>query len=394
MPNVGRELSGLDRFGPVLDALPGPAYLVGGTVRDVLVGAPPRFDFDIAVVGDAEAYARALADRLGGNVTVHGRFGTATVHYDTGAHVDVATARTETYAAPAALPDVAPASSIDDDLRRRDFTINAMAIALPSGDLVDLFRGQQHLRDRLVWVLHERSFVDDPTRIFRAARYETRLDFRMDPKTETLAMASASDVRLLTGARIREELVAILEEEDPEPALARLAQLGVSDALGITFAPQGLQQRLRALAQRYNLQLPRWHLGLLSLNAPDGFFDQLKVPQRVAASVEAAHREEQTLVAALGDAHDPAAMVAAVEATGADTPLYVLARHDTPALHDYFDRLRRVRLDVDGEDLAALGLEQSPRVGEVLAELRRRKLNGELPGRAEELAAARELIDE
>lgn len=394
MPNVGRELSGLDRFGPVLDALPGPAYLVGGTVRDVLVGAPPRFDFDIAVVGDAEAYARALADRLGGNVTVHGRFGTATVHYDTGAHVDVATARTETYAAPAALPDVAPASSIDDDLRRRDFTINAMAIALPSGDLVDLFRGQQHLRDRLVWVLHERSFVDDPTRIFRAARYETRLDFRMDPKTETLAMASASDVRLLTGARIREELVAILEEEDPEPALARLAQLGVSDALGITFAPQGLQQRLRALAQRYDLQLPRWHLGLLSLNAPDGFFDQLKVPQRVAASVEAAHREEQTLVAALGDAHDPAAMVAAVEATGADTPLYVLARHDTPALHDYFDRLRRVRLDVDGEDLAALGLEQSPRVGEVLAELRRRKLNGELPGRAEELAAARELIDE
>lgn len=394
MPNVGRELSGLDRFGPVLDALPGPAYLVGGTVRDVLVGAPPRFDFDIAVVGDAEAYARALADRLGGNVTVHGRFGTATVHYDTGAHVDVATARTETYAAPAALPDVAPASSIDDDLRRRDFTINAMAIALPSGDLVDLFRGQQHLRDRLVWVLHERSFVDDPTRIFRAARYETRLDFRMDPKTETLAMASASDVRLLTGARIREELVAILEEEDPEPALARLAQLGVSDALGITFAPQGLQQRLRALAQRYNLQLPRWHLGLLSLNAPDGFFDQLKVPQRVAASVEAAHREEQTLVAALGDAHDPAAIVAAVEATGADTPLYVLARHDTPALQDYFDRLRRVRLDVDGEDLAALGLEQSPRVGEVLAELRRRKLNGELPGRAEELAAARELIDE
>lgn len=394
MPNVGRELSGLDRFGPVLDALPGPAYLVGGTVRDVLVGAPPRFDFDIAVVGDAEAYARALADRLGGNVTVHGRFGTATVHYDTGAHVDVATARTETYAAPAALPDVAPASSIDDDLRRRDFTINAMAIALPSGDLVDLFRGQQHLRDRLVWVLHERSFVDDPTRIFRAARYETRLDFRMDPKTETLAMASASDVRLLTGARIREELVAILEEEDPEPALARLAQLGVSDALGITFAPQGLQQRLRALAQRYDLQLPRWHLGLLSLNAPDGFFDQLKVPQRVAASVEAAHREEQTLVAALSDAHDPAAIVAAVEATGADTPLYVLARHDTPALHDYFDRLRRVRLDVDGEDLAALGLEQSPRVGEVLAELRRRKLNGELPGRAEELAAARELIDE
>jgi tRNA nucleotidyltransferase (CCA-adding enzyme) len=394
VPNVGRELSGLERFGPVLDALPGPAYLVGGTVRDVLVGAPPRFDFDVAVVGDAEAFARALAERLGGTVTVHDRFGTATVHYADGAHVDLATARTETYAAPAALPDVAPASSIEDDLRRRDFTINAMAIALPSADLVDLFRGREHIRDRLVWALHERSFVDDPTRIFRGARYETRLGFRMDPKTETLAMASASDVRLLTGARVREELVAIFEEDEPEPTLARLAQLGVADALGIAFARPGLQQRLRALAERYDLQVPRWHLGLLSIGAPDGWLDELHVPQRVAESVEAAHREENALVAALADAHDPAAIVGAVEATGADTPLYVLAQHDTPALHDYFERLRRVRLDVDGEDLAALGLEQSPRVGEVLAELRRRKLNGELPGRAEELAAARELIDE
>src|SRR5881396_582987 len=103
--NLARELNGLERFGPVLDALPSPpSYLVGGTVRDLLLRRPPRFDFDLAVVGDAEAYARELAARLGGTVTTHGRFGTATVHYGDGAHVDVATARTETYAAPAALP--------------------------------------------------------------------------------------------------------------------------------------------------------------------------------------------------------------------------------------------------------------------------------------------------
>src|SRR6266571_2798623 len=135
--NVGGELSGLERFGPVLDALPGPAYLVGGTVRDLLLGRPPRFDFDLAVVGDAERFARELGERLGGRVTLHGRFGTAVVHYGDRAHVDVATARTETYAAPAALPDVAPARSIEDDLRRRDFTINAMAIELAGGELVD-----------------------------------------------------------------------------------------------------------------------------------------------------------------------------------------------------------------------------------------------------------------
>src|SRR5437667_9442365 len=122
--NLVRELSGLERFEPVLDALPAPAYLVGGTVRDLLLGRPSRFDFDLAVVGDAEAYARDLAARLGGRVTTHGRFGTATVRFAGGAHVDVATARTESYAAPAALPDVAPADTIVDDLARRDFTIN------------------------------------------------------------------------------------------------------------------------------------------------------------------------------------------------------------------------------------------------------------------------------
>src|ERR687885_762604 len=212
--SLAYELSGLERFEPVLDALPGPAYLVGGTVRDLLLRAAPRFDFDLAVLGDGEAYARALADRLDGRMTVHDRFGTATVHYDGGAHVDVATARTETYATPAALPDVAPAPTIEQDLARRDFTINAMAISLPDGELVDPFAGAQHLREQLVRVLHERSFVDDPTRIFRAARYETRLRFRMDPKTETLALLAVPDVRRVSGARIREELFAIFDEGD------------------------------------------------------------------------------------------------------------------------------------------------------------------------------------
>jgi len=186
--NLGRELVELERFEPVLDALPGPAYLVGGTVRDLLLRRPPRFDVDLAVVGDGAAYAEQLAARLNGHVTTHDRFGTATVHYGSDAHVDVASARTETYAAPGALPDVAPAASIEADLARRDFTVNAIAVSLPDGAVVDPHRGIEHLRDRLVRVLHEQSFVDDPTRIFRAARYEARLGFRMDPKTETLAL--------------------------------------------------------------------------------------------------------------------------------------------------------------------------------------------------------------
>jgi len=395
--NLARELSGLERFEPVLDALPGPSYLVGGTVRDLLHERPPQFDFDLAVVGDAEAYARELARRLGGRVTTHGRFGTAVVHYGDHAHVDVATARTETYPGPATLPDVAAAATIEDDLGRRDFTINAMAISLPDGQLVDPFRGVEHLRERIVRVLHERSFVDDPTRIFRAARYETRVGFRMDPKTETLALMAAPEVRLLSGARVREELVAIFEEDEPEQTLARLHALCVDAALGVPFPakPTRLQDRLRELNAMYGLGLPRWHLGLLSVQAPDGWLDAIKVTRRVAESVEAARREEPYLSASLaGREATPAEIVETVEGTGSDTPLYALALRELPALRRYFERLRSVRLDINGEDLASLGLAESPRVGEVLAELKRRKLNGELADRAEELAAARELIAE
>jgi tRNA nucleotidyltransferase (CCA-adding enzyme) len=393
--DLATELRALDRLAPVLDALRGPAYLVGGTVRDLLLGRPHRFDFDLAVVGDAEAFAQELGELLGGRVTLHGRFGTAVVRYGGDAHVDVATARTETYAAPAALPDVAPARSIEEDLARRDFTINAMAIELPGGELVDPRNGREHLQDRLVRVLHERSFEDDPTRIFRAARYETRLGFRMDPKTETLALVAVPLVGRLSGARIREELYAIFAEDYPERALTRLHQLGVDEALEMVFVPvPGLLARLHDLNDRYALGLPAWHLGLLSIDAPAGLLDELKVQARVARSVEAAHRCAQQLEDNLSKQATPAEIVAEVERAGVDTALYALAQDDMPALRDYFERLRAVRLEIDGDDLAALGLDESPRVGEVLAELRRRKLNGQLDGRAAELAAARELIAE
>jgi tRNA nucleotidyltransferase (CCA-adding enzyme) len=387
---------GLEQLGPVLEALPGPAYLVGGGVRDLLLYRP-GIDVDLAVVGDAEAYAHALAERLDGRVVTHGRFGTAVVHYGNGRHLDVATARTETYPAPAALPEVAPASSIEEDLARRDFTINAMAVALPDGELVDPFSGRSHLADRLVRVLHEQSFVDDPTRIFRAAQYEGRLGFRMDPKTETLALMAVPDVRRLSGARVREELNAILGEERAPAILRRLRQLGVDEALlpGLRFPEDGrLLERLRMLASQYT-PAPQWELGLLAIAPPPGWLDELKVPRWAVTRIEAAVQEAPWLRARLrGPNLSPAEIVEAVENTGPDTPLLALAQEELPALHEYFQRLRDVHIELTGDDLAALGLGESPRVGEVLAELRRRKLNGGLDSRAAEIAAARELIAE
>jgi tRNA nucleotidyltransferase (CCA-adding enzyme) len=391
---LARELSGLERFEPVLEALPGPAYLVGGTVRDLLLGRPSQFDFDVAVIGDAEAFARLLAERLGGTLTTHGRFGTATVHHGGGAHVDVATARTESYAAPAALPDVAPAQTIEDDLGRRDFTINAMAVSLPDAELVDPFDGLRHLDDRLVRVLHEESFADDPTRIFRGARYEARLGFRMDPKTETLALLAVPDVRRLSGARVREELYAIFAERKAPTALARLRRFGVDEVLGMTFPERSALPALRALDSQYQLGLAPEHLGLLAIDASAEKLDELKVERRLVRSVDDAHRGADGLRDELAGSPSAAEIVDAVERAGPDTALYGLALGDHAALHSYFEQLRNVSLDLDGDDLAALGLTESPRVGEVLAELRRRKLNGELDGRAEEIAAARELIAE
>ena len=390
------RLEGLEQLGPVLEALPGPAYLVGGAVRDLLL-YQPGFDVDLVVVGDAEAYAHALAERLGGRVVTHGRFGTAVVHYRDGRHLDVATARTETYPAPGALPAVAPAASIEDDLSRRDFTINAMAVALPDGELVDPFGGRSHLADRLVRVLHEQSFVDDPTRIFRAARYEGRLRFRMDPKTETLALIAVPEVRRLSGARVREELIAILSEERAPEMLKRLRQLAVDEALqpGLRFPDDGaLLERLRLLASQY-LPAPRWEVGLLAIGPPPGWLDELKVPRWAVTRIEAAVQEAPALRQQLHRPDlSPAEIVEAVERTGPDTPLLALAQEDLPALHEYFQRLRDVHIELTGDDLAALGLGESPRVGEVLAELRRRKLNGTIDSRASEIAAARELIAE
>jgi tRNA nucleotidyltransferase (CCA-adding enzyme) len=388
------RLEGLEHLRPVLEALPGPAYLVGGVVRDLLL-YKPGFDVDLVVVGDAEEYARALAERLGGRVVTHGRFGTAVVHYADDRHLDVAMARTETYPAPGTLPEVAPAASIEEDLSRRDFTINAMAIALPDGELVDPFSGRSHLADQLVRVLHEGSFVDDPTRIFRAAQYEGRLGFRMDPKTETLALLAVPQVRNLSGARVREELAAILGEERAPAILRRLRQLGVDEALdpGLRFPEDGmLLERLRHLSAQYQ-PATAWELGFLAIAPPAGWLDELKVSRPAVTRIESAVREAPLLRSRLRPLDlGPADVVEAVEGTGPDTPLLALAQEDLPALHDYFLRLRDVHIELTGDDLAALGLGESPRVGEVLAELRRRKLNGELDSRAAEIAMARELI--
>jgi tRNA nucleotidyltransferase (CCA-adding enzyme) len=406
------ELGRLERLTPVFDAVTALSeaydgvYLVGGTVRDILLGER-SFDVDIAVEGDAIALAQALADALGGRVRAHEKFGTAVVVYGDGDRVDVVTARTEFYDAPAALPAVEHAS-IREDLFRRDFTINAMAVSLKGDDygrLVDPFGGRSDLREGRIRVLHNLSFIDDPTRIFRAIRYENRYGFRMDEHTLRLARGTIEMglVGDLSSARLRDELVALLEEGEVEHSILRLAELGADRAIHPHIAADAeavtLLARLRALAQQYDVEVPRWRLGLIALARklpPDevyGWLERLKIRRRDAEQIAAAVTVGPRLVERLRDRDvEPAEVVALADRYAPDAPLCALALADLERLHAYFRGLRDVRLEVTGSDLAELGLDESPRVGEILAELRRRKLNGELDGRESELEAARELI--
>jgi len=410
-PMLTDELARLERLQPVFEAVAAVSepyegvYLVGGTVRDILLGER-SFDVDIAVEGDAIALAQALADALGGRVRAHDKFGTAAVLYGEAERVDVVTARTEFYDAPAALPTVEHAT-IREDLFRRDFTINAMAVSLKGADLgrlVDPFGGRRDLEAKTIRVLHNLSFIDDPTRIFRAIRYENRYGFRMDDHTLRLARGTIEMglVGDLSSARLRDELEALLEEGELEHSILRLAELGADTAIHPHLAADeeavALLRRFTELRDRYHLEVPSWRLGLAALARklpPDEIYDwlqRLKVRRRDAERIAAAITVGPRLVERLQKGAEPAEVVALAEPYAPDAPLFALGLADLEPLHAYFQRLRDVRLEVSGADLAELGLGESPRVGEILGELRRRKLNGELDGRDSELAAARELI--
>src|SRR5437588_256717 len=410
--SLADELHRLEALRPVWDAVAAVArdyagvYLVGGTVRDILLGER-SFDVDVAVEGDAVAFAEALAEALGGRVRAHRKFGTAVVLYGHGGRVDVVTARTEFYDAPAALPTVEHAT-IREDLYRRDFTINAMAVSLKGEDfgrLVNPFGGRRDLEQRTIRVLHNLSFIDDPTRIFRAVRYESRLGFAMNDHTQRLARGTVEMglVGDLSSARLRDELVALLDEADAGRSILRLAELGVARAIHPHLAADpesvALLDRLRALSHEYGLGVPAWRLGLEALTrrmSPDEVYDwleRLRVRRRDAEQVAAAVTVGPKIAERLASERvDAAELVAMAEPYAPDAPLFALATADLEPLRTYFRDLRGVRLAITGTDLAELGLGESPRVGEILGELRRRKLKGELDGRESELAAAREMI--
>jgi tRNA nucleotidyltransferase (CCA-adding enzyme) len=393
-----RRLPGMDRLLRALVGLP-PTYLVGGAVRDLLRGST-AVDLDIAVEGHARSVARALGERLGGEVREHERFGTATVHAGTLAF-DLATTRTETYDEPGALPRVA-AASLEDDLLRRDFTINSMAVALagdelgrlydPSGGLADLDRG-------VVRVLHPRSFLDDPTRLLRAVRYETRLGFRMDENSERAARAAIAEDAMSTvsGARVRDELMDLLSEHEARAAVERMVDIGLARALHPALDPDpelvasaslgaaaiGAERGLSALAALVAgepVELDLWVAGLhLEARDRDAVVRAARVAPRIARELSAREHAPSELATLLGN--EPPEALALALALGAPSE---------PVLRWVTD-LSHVRLEIGGDDLLAAGVPEGPAIGRALSETLQRKLDGLVDGRQDELRTALEL---
>jgi tRNA nucleotidyltransferase (CCA-adding enzyme) len=397
-----RALPGMERLLPALDGLP-PVFLVGGAVRDLLRGAP-AVDLDLAVEGDGPETARALADRLGGSAVAHGRFGTATVRAP-GLRFDLAATRRERYPHPGALPEV-EAAPLSEDLRRRDFTINAMALCLTGegfGRLHDVAGGRDDLEAGIVRVLHERSFEDDPTRLLRAVRYETRLGFTMDPDTEQLARAAATEGALgtVSGSRVADELLDLLAEVDAPAAVERLRALGLDAALhpaldanpvlvasaGLGAAETGANRVLAALAALCATDpdaLAGW-LDELQLSAParDAVLDAARTAPEIVRELRAVR---------LQDEERPSRVWALLRDRPPETLALALALGAPPEpILRFASDLRHMRLEIGGGDLVAAGVPESPAIGRALEETLRRKLDGELSGRDEELRTALEL---
>ena len=336
-----------------------PVYLVGGAVRDLLLGRG-RADIDLVVEGDAAA----LAARLGAEHVSHERFATAKVRLD-GHEVDIASARSESYPHPGALPVVAPAADIEADLGRRDFTINAMAIPLRGApEPIDPHGGAADVEAGLLRVLHRRSFLDDPTRALRAARYAARFGFALEP--ETAELVRATDLGTVSQARREAELLRLASEATGPRGFELLAEWGLLD-----LRPEGAELAARVAKL---LERPPWS--------------------------EFAPRDRTVMAAALGPPGEeldlaeasPSSPSSAVElASGREPTELALARAlGAEWLDRYLAEWRSVELEIDGADLIAAGVPEGPALGRGLEVALRRKLDGEIAGRERELAAALE----
>ncbi len=406
LPGPIQEL--LRKAGEVAEKMGYQVYVVGGFVRDLLL-RQPTLDIDLVVEGDGILFAKALAKELGGRVKAHEKFKTAVVILN-GQKVDVATARWEYYEYPAAMPTVA-LSSIKLDLYRRDFTINTLAVKLNPkefGTLIDFFGGQRDLKDRVIRVLHSLSFVEDPTRAFRAVRFEQRYGFKIGKNTLRL-LKNALKLGVfdkLSGKRLLHELQLIFQEPDPLPAIRRLHELGLLKVLhsSIELTPEREQilNNTREILTWYELlyldkKPMQWVVYLLALLAGLGLEDVKKVMVRLGVTGKVAKiflkgipkvryalrylaRHRKLRPSKIYDLFHDMELELLLH-------LMALAPDDVQrrAVSRYITELQGIKPLLTGNDLKKLGFTPGPRYKRILDRLLQARLDGEVKNKKDEL---------
>lgn len=397
-------LSLLQKTGELAERRHVCVYAVGGFVRDLLLGIP-NLDLDLAVEGDGIRFAKALAQRYQARVTTHDRFGTATVTFADGHRFDFATARTESYEAPGALPTV-QWSSIKEDLRRRDFTINTLAIRLNAprfGELVDLHGGLRDLQDKTIRVLHGLSFIDDPTRVFRAIRFEQRLGFHLDRNTAILMQEAVKMgiMHRLSPSRLSAELLHVLSEREPVKILARLADFNLLQFIHPRLKwSSGLARLLNAVdkAVAWHAQLSFGRLkspwvvyGMALLDAlpqpaVQETLDRLTFPRRQAqsmlwwANTQVRPYEGARLLRTLDRTIKPSETFRALRNLPDETLVFLMAKtrsvRGKQNIADQLKTYRRVKPILNGTDLKTMGINPGPLYNRILDLLLDARLDG------------------
>ncbi len=380
------------------DSGAGDAYLVGGSVRDLILGREPK-DPDIVVTGNGPRFARAIAQFVKGEVTSVSQFGTAIVQSPQG-RIDVATARSETYSEPAALPDVTP-SSMEEDLKRRDFSINAMALSLRPeswGELLDPHKGFADCARSRIRILHDKSFQDDPTRILRSVRYEVRLGFGLAVDTAEALERDLPYLDRLTSARLLAEVRKLLEEPDRADILRRAETEGILGA--ISPALRVSESGLRAMEQvaadgddNDELLLLACMTSSLTEEEADAVIARLEPDRDWQAVIRGAAAFRST--ASVLESADllPSDVVELLERIpNAVIEFQRIAGPKTQQrdhIEAYLRRHSQIRAEVTGDDLAEQGVPRGPVMGKLLQELRTAKIDGKVSSRQEELELVR-----
>jgi len=385
------------------------AYAVGGFVRD-LVLRRDNLDIDLVIEGgNGIEFAEDFARRKGAKVKVHHRFKTAVIIFQNGFKLDVATARLEYYERPGALPTVEQ-SSLKLDLYRRDFIINTLALCISPGrfgELIDFFGAQKDLKEKTIRVLHNLSFIEDPTRMLRAVRFSEKFDFRISKHTLNLLRNSVrlDMFRTISGGRIADELKSMLEEETASKSLKKLSELGLLKLIHPSIVWDKAGERLfenasDALAW-YELlytkdHVDRWLVLLLALTdrLNEGelaaLVKKLGISGKKRLGVLGTRNEALRVLGrmAAGQLKKASALYEALSPLDIELILYLVAKSEREGLRKAFSRymtkLRHTATILKGADLKGLGVEQGPLMGEILRELLRKRLDGEVTSREDE----------